>query len=93
MELAGLSPDLRKSFQIKDNVKGVVVSSVDPNSPAAEKGLRPGDVIQEVNQVAVSDPKDVSGQIDAAKKAGKKTALLLVTNAQGDARFVAITVD
>ncbi|HLJ71679.1 MAG TPA: DegQ family serine endoprotease [Roseiarcus sp.] len=92
MELSGLSPDLRKSFQIKDNVKGVVVSSVDPNSPAAEKGLRPGDVIQEVNQVAVADPKDVSQAIDAAKKAGKKTALLLVSNAQGDARFVAMAV-
>ncbi|HLH48583.1 MAG TPA: PDZ domain-containing protein, partial [Roseiarcus sp.] len=92
MELSDLSPDLRKSFQIKDNVKGVVVSSVDPNSPAAEKGLRPGDVIQEVNQVAVTDPKDVSQAIDAAKKAGKKTALLLVSNAQGDARFVALAV-
>jgi serine protease Do len=93
MELAGISPDLRKSFQIKDNVKGVVVSSVDPNSPAADKGLRPGDVIQEVNQVAVGDPKDVNTQIDAAKKAGKKTALLLVSNAQGDARFVALSVE
>ena len=92
MELSGLSADLRKSFQIKDNVKGVVVSSVDPNSPAADKGLRPGDVIQEVNQVAVADPKDVSQAIDAAKKAGKKTALLLVSNAQGDARFVALAV-
>jgi serine protease Do len=93
MELSGLSADLRKNFQIKDNVKGVVVSSVEPNSPAAEKGLRPGDVIQEVNQVAVNDPKEVSQEIDAAKKAGKKTALLLVSNAQGDARFVALSVE
>jgi serine protease Do len=93
MELSGLSADLRKSFQIKENVKGVVVSGVDANSPAAEKGLRPGDVIQEVNQVAVNDPKEVRQQIDAAKKAGKKTALLLVSNAQGDARFVALGVE
>jgi serine protease Do len=93
MELAGLSADIRKSFQIKDNVKGVVVSSVEPNSAAAEKGLRAGDVIQEVNQVAVSDPSQVSQAIDAAKKSGKKTALLLISNAQGDARFVALAVE
>jgi serine protease Do len=93
MELAGISDDLRKSFQIKDNVKGVVVASVEPNSPAAEKGLRPGDVIQEVNQVAVTDPGQVNQAIDAAKKSGKKTALLLVSNAAGDARFVALSVE
>ncbi|HYC26188.1 MAG TPA: PDZ domain-containing protein, partial [Roseiarcus sp.] len=93
MELSGLTDDLRKSFQIKDNVKGVVVSHVEPNSPAAEKGLRPGDVIQEVNQVAVNDPDDLNKAIDTAKKTGKKSALLLVSNAAGDARFVALALD
>jgi serine protease Do len=93
MELSGISDDLRKNFQIKDNVKGVVVASIEPNSPAAEKGLRAGDVIQEVNQVAVNDPTQVSQAIDAAKKSGKKTALLLVSNAAGDARFVALSVE
>jgi serine protease Do len=93
MELAGISDDLRKNFQIKDNVKGVVVASVEPNSPAADKGLRPGDVIQEVNQVTVTEPSQVSQAIDAAKKSGKKTALLLVSNAGGDARFVALAVE
>ena len=93
MELSGISDDLRKNFQIKDTVKGVVVASIEPNSPAAEKGLRPGDVIQEVNQVAVADPNQVSQAIDAAKKSGRKTALLLVSNAAGDARFVALSVE
>ncbi|HXW20880.1 MAG TPA: DegQ family serine endoprotease [Roseiarcus sp.] len=93
MELSGLTDDLRKSFQIKDSVKGVVVSRVDPNSPAAEKGLRPGDVIQEVNQVAVNDPDDLNKAIDSVRKSGKKSALLLVSNAAGDARFVALALD
>jgi serine protease Do len=93
MELSGLSPDLRRNFQIKDNVKGVVVASVAPDSPAAEKGLHAGDVIQEIDQVAVNDPKDLSQAIDAAKKAGKKSALLLVSGADGNARFVALSVE
>ena len=82
-----------KAFQIKDNVKGVVVASVEANSPAADKGLRAGDVIQEVNQVTVTDPAEVRTAIDSAKKAGKKSALLLVANAEGDVRFVALGVE
>ncbi len=71
MELSGLSDETRKTFSIKEGVKGVVVASVEPNSPAAEKGLRAGDVIEEVNQLAVSQPAEVSSAIDAAKHAGK----------------------
>jgi serine protease Do len=93
MELSGLSDEARKTFKIKDGVKGVIVSSVEPNSPAAEKGLRPGDVIEEVNQQAVSAPGEVSKAIDALKKGGKKSALLLVANGAGDVRFVALAID
>ncbi|WP_158813792.1 Do family serine endopeptidase [Methylocapsa sp. S129] len=93
MELSGLSDEARKTFKIKDGVKGVVVSSVEPNSPAAEKGLQPGDVIEEVNQQAVSQPGEVSKAIDALKKAGKKSALMLVANGTGDVRFVALAIE
>ena len=68
-------------------------SGVEPNSPAAEKGLRAGDVIEEVNQQAVEKPADVSSAIDTLKKAGKKSALLLVGNGAGDVRFVALALN
>jgi serine protease Do len=93
MELSGLTDDARKTYKIKEGIKGVVVSSVEPNSPAAEKGLQPGDVIEEINQQAVSAPGEISKAIDALKKGGKKSALLLVSNGTGDVRFVALALD
>jgi serine protease Do len=93
MELSGLSDETRKTFKIKEGIKGVVISTVEPNSPAAEKGLQPGDVIEEVNQQAVNAPGEVSKAIDALKKAGKKSALMLVANGTGDVRFVALAIE
>ncbi len=93
LELSGVTEALRKTYSLKGGVKGVVVTKVAPDSAAAEKGLQAGDVIQEVNQVAVEKPADVSKAVDGLKKAGKKTALLLVANAGGDVRFVAIALN
>jgi serine protease Do len=93
LTLSTLGDEARKTFKLKDSLKGVLVSGVEANSPAAEKGLRPGDVIEEVNQQAVEKPADVSSAIEALKKAGKKTALLLVGNGAGDVRFVALALN
>jgi serine protease Do len=93
LQLSAIDDDARKAFKLKDGVKGVVISSVEPNSAAAEKGLRPGDVIEEINQQAVESPADVNKSITALKTAGKKTALLLVSNGTGDVRFVALALN
>jgi serine protease Do len=93
MELSAIDAEARKAFKIKEGVKGVVISAVEPNSPAAEKGLRAGDVIEEVNQQAVEKAADVGKSIDALKKAGKKSALMLVSNGAGDVRFVALALN
>jgi serine protease Do len=93
LTLAPIGPDERKTYKLKDSVAGVVVSAVDPASGAAEKGLRPGDVIEEVNQQAVSKPADVAKAIDGLKKQGKKSALLLVANSAGEVRFVALQIN
>jgi serine protease Do len=94
MEFSGLSDEARKTFKIKDSIKGVIVTSVEPGSPAADRGLKPGDVIEEVNHQAVERPGDVAKAIEAAKKdGGKKPALLLVSNGEGVVRFVAVPVN
>ncbi|WP_237480682.1 Do family serine endopeptidase [Lichenibacterium dinghuense] len=87
-----LDEAFRKRYGVKDTVKGVAVTTVDPGSPAADK-LKAGDVVVEVNQVGVDDPADAAAKIRAVKDAGKKTALLLVSNAGGDVRYVALSVN
>ena len=94
MEFSGLTDDVRKSFKIKDGVKGVVVTSIEPGSPAAERGLKAGDVIEEVNHQAVDKPADLVKALETAKKDNaKKPALMLVANGEGVARFVAVPVE
>jgi len=69
-----------------------VVTDVNPDSNAAEKHVQPGDVIIEINQEQVKEPTDIAKKIEALKNGGKKSALLLVANGQGDVRFVAVSL-
>ncbi|UDL93435.1 DegQ family serine endoprotease [Lichenihabitans sp. PAMC28606] len=93
MSLSILSDDLRKKYSIKDTVKGVVVTDVDATSPAGTKGIKAGDVVAEINQEPVTSPADISLKVKAIKDGGKKSALLLVSNGQGEVRFVAVSLD
>src|SRR4051812_9454736 len=92
LDLAGLSKDLRSRYKIKDSVKGVVITNVDASSDAAEKRLSAGEVIVEVAQEAVSNAADIKKRVEQLKKDGKKSVLLLVSNAEGELRFVALSV-
>jgi serine protease Do len=92
LDLATLSKDLRTRYKIKDSVKGVIITSVDGTSDAADKRLSAGEVIVEVAQEAVSNAADVKKRVDQLKKDGKKSVLLLVSNADGELRFVALSV-
>ncbi len=92
LDLATLSKDLRSRYKIKDTVKGVIITNVDGASDAADKRLSPGEVIVEVAQEAVSNAADVKKRVDQLKKDGKKSVLLLVSNADGELRFVALSV-
>lgn len=89
LSMAKLNPELREKFDIDTGVEGVVITDVTTDSPAALKGIRAGDVIVEVAQEQVKDPKDVADRVKKAKDAGRKSVLMLVDR-QGDLRFVAI---
>jgi serine protease Do len=92
LDLATLSKDLRTRYKIKDSVKGVIITNVDNSSDAADKRLSPGEVIVEAAQEAVSNAADVKKRIEALKKDGRKSILLLVANAEGELRFVALSL-
>jgi serine protease Do len=92
LDLAALSKDLRTKYKVKESVKGVIVTGVDNGSDAAEKRLSAGDVIVEVAQEAVSNAADIKKRVDQLKKDGKKSVLLLVSNGEGELRFVALRV-
>ncbi|WP_417684599.1 Do family serine endopeptidase [Roseibium sp.] len=68
---------------------GVVVADVDPDGPAAEKGLRRGDRIVQVGGAKVSSPSDVIDAVRAAEKDGRKAVLFRVENNDAT-RFVAL---
>jgi serine protease Do len=92
LELANLTDEMRKRYNIKSSVKGVVITKVEDNSPAAEKRLTPGTVIVELQQQAVTSAADLHARIDKLKKDGKKAAVLLVANGNGDTTFVALSL-
>jgi serine protease Do len=77
---------------VKETVKGVVITSIEGNPDAAEKRLSPGDVIMEVAQEAVINVADIKKRVEQLKKDGKKTALLTVSNPDGEVRFVTLGV-
>jgi len=71
---------------------GVVIAQIDPEGPAAQKGLREGDTIVEIAGHAVSRPADVRAAVEAARKDGRKAVLMRVKSGDGT-RFVALSLN
>jgi serine protease Do len=92
LTLSNITPELKEKFSLADDAKGVVVVDVVKDSPAADKGLKAGDVIMEAAQEEIKSATQVAGKIDDAKRSGRKSILLLVER-QGDLRFIALRLD
>jgi serine protease Do len=71
--------------------QGVAVVEVDPNGPAAERGVKTGDVILDVAGKAVANADDVRKALADARTAGKKAVLMRVKTAEV-MRFVAFSI-
>ena len=56
LSLAPITPDAKDNISSAPDQKGVVVTDVAPDGTAADRGLKPGDVIVEVQQEPVSIP-------------------------------------
>ena len=88
MEFAAVNADTRKRFNLKEGAEGVVITSVEANSDAAEKRIQPGYRILEINQQAVSKPEDVAKKLEELKAQGRRTALIFVATPTDDKSFV-----
>ena len=85
-----LTPELAQEFQL-ESTDGLVVTEVEPRSPAEDAGLRPGMVLQEVNRQRVQDLaalRDLLQQTDL-----KKEGLLLYVSGAGGERYIVVRED
>jgi len=78
LSLQTMTPALSQQLGLSAPVNGVVITNVDQSSDAASKGLQPRDIIVAIGQRPVANVADAAAAVDAAKKAGYKTVLLLV---------------
>ncbi|MFD2250668.1 serine protease Do [Pseudochelatococcus lubricantis] len=93
LRLSEIDDELRQQYALAEDIKGVVVVEVEPDSPAADKRIEPGDVITEVGKSPVTAPAEVERRLETLRKEGRRSALLLVTGRDGDVRFVAIRLE
>jgi serine protease Do len=70
----------------------VLITAVDPNSSAGDQGLQRGDLIVSVNNQLVTTPAQIIAAIDASRKAGRTSVLLLVKRGSAPEAFVGINI-
>jgi serine protease Do len=81
-----LTPDLREKLNLPENLSGVVVTDVGPDSPA-QGLLQPGDVIQELNKVTIRSAQDYD---KAVSKLGEHDTVLLLIYREGGSVYLTI---
>ncbi len=86
---ASMKKPSKLGLMLKDGRNGVVVAGVEPGSPAAEKGLKDGDIITRANGREVKTAKDVRDAVASAKNDGKSHVRFLIKGQNGN-RFVAL---
>jgi serine protease Do len=89
------APDSLAEFGLtvtkSEDGKGLVVTDVDPDSSASDRGIQTGDIITAVNSTEVNDKQDVTKAIAEATKAGRKSVLVQLTRNDNN-RFVALPI-
>jgi S1-C subfamily serine protease len=89
-----LSHYLRRGelLEIPPNVRGVLVLSIDDDSAFVESGIRPGDVIESINQQPVTSPAETKARLREALASARKNVLMLI-NRNGTNRYLAVSFE
>jgi len=85
ISVAPLSAATRSRFNVPETVTGVVIVAVAADTPAAELGLRPGDIITRANAQAVTSVTELRDVVASVKRAGRPSVLLFVRRGAGPA--------
>jgi serine protease Do len=94
IKVANVDDALRQRHNLAEGTEGVIVTEVAGDSYAAEKGVRPGDIIIEASHSSVSNVEDVTDAVRAALDADKRTILMLIETSAGPRYFgLTLSVD
>jgi len=89
MTVQTLTPDLARRGNLTGDIRGVVITEIDPNSDAGQKGLRAGDIIIGVNGRPTNSPEAIASLVSATRQ---NNVLLLVRRGNGPPRSLAVTL-
>jgi serine protease Do len=92
MTLQTLTPELAQRGGIRGQVTGVVITELDPNSDAAQQGMRPGDIIVAANGRPTPNPQSVSQAVEAARSARRERVLLVYRRGNGPPNFIGVRI-
>lgn len=82
----------RNKYKIDKTVKGVVVIKVNRSSPAADAGIRVGDVIMRFNRQKIESVADLDNFVKEAEKSGAKNCVLLINRGNSN-QFVVLDLE
>lgn len=92
LRLDTLNSDIARRMNI-DAENGLVITQVTPNSPGARAGLRPGDIIIEINKQRINSVRDYEDAIKKAEREQQKVILMYVQGRDGVFKFVPVSID
>jgi len=92
LSLTALTPELARAANLPAGTRGVIITAVDPNSDASDKGLQRGDLILSVNNQLVTTPAQVVAAVDVARKAGRSSVLLLAKRGNTPEQFIGVDI-
>ncbi|KAF0112620.1 MAG: htrA, partial [Hyphomonadaceae bacterium] len=93
LTLAPLTAQARARLRLGPNDGGLMVTAVDDDSAAAERGIKVGDAILEVNGTSLTSTAQFRAAVDAAKAAHRTSIGIYVTRAQGAGGYVPLPVE
>jgi len=90
LQVLGMTPQIARSLGVPVDTQGVVIGAVDPNSDAARKGLRRGDIILSANYQELASVEDLLAQVNAATSEGREAMLLRIQRRTQQPAFIPI---